>query len=119
MPMVIELVTIPASYTKHGYDYTLVEREDSVAIYEQARQGRVHAYEVVKIRLNKVRQAFGKTLPASERLPTDDDWGQFGKTYSTWGGSPSMRLEARRAAIAQMGVWVAEARQIPFKMTGA
>ena len=96
---------IPNNFRKNGYDYTLLERQGMIAVYEQHRDERTFAYEVVKIRLRPAREIGGKTLEASERLPSDEDWGTLGKTYTL---SQTTPIDARNAAKAQMRVWVAE-----------
>lgn len=106
---------IPNNFRKNGYDYRLLEREGNVAIYEQVKPNRVYAFEVVKIRSSKARSAFGHDFEAAERLPSDDDWGTLGKTYSCWEWSPSSHSDARRLAKAQMGVWVAEEAENALK----
>lgn len=106
------MIPAPISFRKNGYDYTQCERVGSVAIYEQSRQAKTYAYEVVKIRQRAARVIGDNTLEASERLPSDEDWGTLGKTYSLSQLSPS---DARSLAKAQMRVWVAEEENRPQK----
>ena len=99
---------IPNTFQKNGYDYTLLERQGNVAVYEQHRDERTFAYEVVKIRPRPAREFNGVKLEAAERLPSDEEWGTWGKTYTLSGSTPST---ARSLAKHQMGVWVAEEAQ--------
>lgn len=102
--------TIPTTFRKNGYDYTLLERVGNVAIYEQAKGNKLFAYEVVKIRVRKAGLQFGKVCPEAERLPADEEWGMYGKTYSLFGSQVSP-VDARNAAKEQMRVWVAAEQQ--------
>ncbi len=97
--------TIPQRYGKNGYTLNLVDRVDDVAIYEQSRGGKVFAFEVVKVRVRKAGLQFGREVPDMEFLPGNEEWGRYGKTYSV---SLCTVVDARRAAEAQMRVWVAE-----------
>jgi hypothetical protein len=99
---------IPQEYTKHGFTFKLLVRKGKAAIYEQWKAGRLWAYEVVKVRERSAREAMGVTFPASEYLPSDAEWGTSGKSYSVSG---TTCVAARKAAEAQMGVWVAPARR--------
>ncbi len=95
--------TIPKSYGKNGYQYTLADRVDNVAIYEQRKGGKLFAFEVVKVRVRKAGERFGKTYPDMEFLPGNEEWGQWGKTYTL---SLTTNSDARKAADAQMGILV-------------
>jgi hypothetical protein len=100
--------TIPSVYGKNGYAYNLLCRLKNVAIYEQKKKGKLFAYEVVKIRIRKGGVQFGKEAEAAEYLPSNEDWGTHGKTYSLSGQSS---VGSRMAALAQMQVWVKESLQ--------
>ena len=106
------MIPIPNTFRKNGYDYTLLERQGMIAVYEQHRDERTFAYEVVKIRHRPARMIVGMKLEASERLPSDEDWGTLGKTYTLSQSTPS---DARTAAKVQMRVWVAEEEQRALK----
>jgi hypothetical protein len=107
--------TIPQVYGKNGYAYNLLSRQGNVAIYEQRKGSRLFAYEVVKIRVNKASKFKGVEYPESERLPSDDDRGIYGKTFSCYGSSQAGEVAARMAAEAKMRVWVAEEAQRGLK----
>jgi len=101
---------IPQEYTKHGFTFKVLVRNGKAAIYEQWKAGRLWAYEVCRVRVVAAREMHGRSLPASERLPSDEDFGVHGKTYSTSGGR---HHSARKAAEAQMGIWCAPATPRP------
>jgi len=103
-----ELKAIPAKFRKNSYDYTLIAREDDVAIYDQGRKGKTYAFEVVKIGKRAAREVGGRQYPAQEKLPADSDWGLRGKTYSAYLYGA---MAARRLADDRMRVWVAEMAQ--------
>ena len=73
---------IPETYSKGGFNYTLIERKDNVAIYEQ-RKNAILQYEVVIIRKRKKDNDFAGTKSGDEYLPSTCEWGKFGWTYVT------------------------------------
>lgn len=93
---------IPNSYSKNGFDYTLVARVGRVAIYEQRKDNKLWAFEVCWVRERAAREFKGVVFPAGERLPSDAEWGLYGKTYSLAGRLP---VTARKAADAMAGAW--------------
>ena len=96
------MTPIPTEYTRHGFTFRQIAREGMAAVYEQWKHGRLCAYETVKIRQRNERQAMGVTFSAMEFLPSDGEWGRYGKTYSA---GNSACVAARKAAEAQMRVW--------------
>lgn len=103
------MAPIPDQYTKHGFTFTLIARRGMVAIYEQAKAGRVWAYEAVRIRRQRAKESMGVSWPAREFLPSDAEWGVYGKTYSVSG---TTGVAARKAAEAQVGIWAAPATPV-------
>lgn len=96
------MTPIPDTYSKNGYDFELVTRVGRVALYAQKRSGVLVAYEVCLIRSRDARMCFGKPVEAMEYLPSNEDWGVYGKTYSLSGRSD---MAARRAAEDQVEAW--------------
>ena len=58
-----------------GFDYRQIERVGDIAIYEQALQGRVLAYEVIRIRRHDGFTIRGKFMEPAEIYPRSDAWG--------------------------------------------
>ena len=96
------MTPIPDTYNKHGFAFKLIARSGMAAIYEQWKAGQLWAYEVVRIRTRKAREAMGVSWPAAEYLPSDADWGSYGKTVMASGGSC---VDARKRAEAIMTEW--------------
>ena len=75
--------TIPLLFTKPGFRYRLIERIADVAIYEQRFiSGGLAAYEVVRIRVREERRIGNSVIEAGEYLPSSEEWGRHGWTYS-------------------------------------
>lgn len=70
-------------FRKHGYDYSMVNRSDIAAIFQQSDAGKVIAFEVIKVRISKACHTFGKDYPEREIYPGDNEWGLYGWTYKT------------------------------------
>ena len=104
----MNMTPIPTTYNKHGYTFTLFRREGSVAVYEQTKNGKLYAFEVVKIRPGRPYTIRGVSYPAAELLPSDREWGAYGKTFSLFGG---MRGVAENLAMDQMAVWTLAEKQ--------
>lgn len=90
--------TIPETFGKNGYAYALVKRTPSAAIYSQTHNsGRILAYELHRVRTRDERKFGETTIKAGEYLPSTEEWGRFGWTYS--GNSAFEAAEARMMAI--------------------
>jgi hypothetical protein len=65
-------------YSKNGYHYKLVRRDDKKALYSQSYDNIMVGYEVFKIRIQRARfsQIIGTYIPAHERFPSDSDFGR-------------------------------------------
>ena len=75
------LQTIPETFRHEIYTHFLIARLGSVAMYAKTQshgKGVRWEYEVVLIRQRKAAMAFGKPQPASERMPGNGDFGEFG-----------------------------------------
>jgi len=74
--------TIPASFTKKGFNYQLVKREGDVAIYSQTwKEGTNTRYETVKIGRHNGYSMGGSYIEPSETYPGSSLWGISGWTY--------------------------------------
>lgn len=80
--MTEEIRKLPTTFRKHGYDFELVEREEKKAIYAQSYEGRILAFEVIKIRVRppQTNVFLGREDPAREVYPTSEQWGRQGWT---------------------------------------
>lgn len=74
---------LPTTYSKSGYDYTLLDRVADVAMFSQALAGRVIAYEVVVVQYHKATVIMGKPVPEREGVPSAEQWGSAGWTLRT------------------------------------
>ena len=73
------MIPIPRNFKRNGFSYTLVLKGKRSLIYSQYAYGKVIAYAVHKIRYNRKREINGRTLPASYRYPSAEDFG-----YRAW-----------------------------------
>ena len=75
--MIGEIKKLPITFRKHGYDYELVDREEKKAIYVQSYEGRVLAFEIIKITVRPERyiDLYGKFVGAHEEYPGSESWG--------------------------------------------
>ena len=62
---------------KNGFDYSLVIRNEKVAVYEQGYNKNLKYYEVFIVRIKPAIKFKGKDIPQREIFPSDGD---FGKT---------------------------------------
>lgn len=79
---------IPEHYRKDGFDYRLIRLDFAgryiVAMYQQAKEGHVVAYEVVRARYRKeTRTPYGVVYPGGFKLPNNERWGTDGWTYTS------------------------------------
>lgn len=73
------MMLVPRNFNRNGFRYTLVLKGNRSLIYSQYAYGKIIAYEVYKIRYNRKREINGRTLPASYRYPSAEDFG-----YKAW-----------------------------------
>lgn len=67
--------SMPKSFRKNGYDMVLIlDSWKTIGIYKQIKDGVVVAYEVIRFR----KRGDCMTLPSNE------DWGTYGWTYTTY-----------------------------------
>lgn len=75
--------TFKKSFRKNGLDYELLNRTERVALFELRidigkSTSSVCGYEVCKINFNKARTLWGKDLPESESVPSNEQFGYDG-----------------------------------------
>lgn len=72
---------LPEKYRKNGYDFTLVERTEDVAIYKQTDETSLIAYEVFEVMKYPERMIGETKIAATEASPSNEMWGSKGYTY--------------------------------------
>lgn len=72
---------LKTSYRKNDFDYTLIERNDHVAMFQQHRSGSHVAYEVGYIKIEpETTFPNGVTLPEREAFWGNEDFGRMAWT---------------------------------------
>lgn len=84
---------LPEKYSKYGYNFKLLKRNDKVAIYSQSthpdlpEDGKACDYEVIVIQRQKANTfKRGDTeiaVEAREMVPSTEEWGTKGWTLAT------------------------------------
>lgn len=73
--------TLETNFKKHGYEYELVKRNTVAAIFAQKSEGRVIAYETIRIKICPERIIKDRILEMGEYYPSSEKWGTDGFTY--------------------------------------
>ena len=68
----------PKEYNRHGYNYFLLRIIGNWAIYEQMKNGRLVAFEVICLLPYR-----GQYEHSPFRLPSDEEWGKYGFTFNS------------------------------------
>ena len=81
--------TLEKEIRKNGFDYKLVERNETCAIYEQINNddGEKYtvAFEVFKIKITKDATICGNQLIGGEVFPGNEDFGKTAFSFGTFG----------------------------------
>lgn len=80
------MIPLPKTFTKKGWDFEVVHRQGDIAMVRKSKQGLtrlIESWEVVKIQKHRERTVDGRVLAASESMPSDESWGNYGWTYLT------------------------------------
>lgn len=85
---------LKAHIRKNGFDYSLIERSDNVAIYAQMEGGRFIGFEVFEIKKLAAAVWKGRNYPAREKFPANSDFGKKAFSVRSLG-----RVLARAAAL--------------------
>ena len=72
---------LETNFKKNGFDYELVKRNNVSAIFAQKSEGRVIAYETIRIKIWPDRKLNNRTLECGEYYPSTGSWGTDGFTY--------------------------------------
>lgn len=71
---------LATQFRHDGFDFRQIAREGMVAIYEQSKNGRVMAFEVVRTRRREAFEIKGRKVEAAEFYPRSKEWGTHGWT---------------------------------------
>jgi hypothetical protein len=79
-----EMKPLATTFRKDGFDYRVIQKEAGIALLEQNKaHWSAPAYEVVIIQNRKAHTwPNGKSTEAHEAMPSSEDWGLYGFTYS-------------------------------------
>lgn len=77
--------TIPETYRRRTFEYKLIEREGSWAIYSQRHLENEEPtnFELCRVRYRDAHQTPRFAVEAGEYLPSDGEWGRHGFTFWT------------------------------------
>lgn len=77
--------TIPKTFKRSCFTYTRLYQEADVAVYQQNLIGsdKVTLYEVCIVRTRASDNEFTGTKAGDEYLPSPEEWGRYGWTYTT------------------------------------
>jgi hypothetical protein len=76
----------PERFSKNGYRFVLIKTDNKIAMYEQRSKDRpniISAYEIHKLRMWPKPSVSAKVKVEGVRLPSNEDWGTFGWTYTS------------------------------------
>jgi hypothetical protein len=74
---------IPSRFRKNGFDFKLLMREGDIGLLRKTKVGlKYESFEVVIIQRHETFIIKGKLIPAAEHLPSSEQWGVKGWTYS-------------------------------------
>lgn len=73
--------TLETNFKKNGFDYELVKRNNAAAIFAQKSEGKVIAYETIRIKIWQDRTLRNRILEGGEYYPPTGTWGTDGFTY--------------------------------------
>ena len=74
---------LPAVFRSGGFDFKLLARDGDIALFRKTKPRlRFESLEVVIIQRHETFEIEGKLIPAGEHLPSSEQWGIKGWTYS-------------------------------------
>ena len=79
------MIPLPDRFRKHGFNFTLISRLGDVALLaKQKDPDSARSFEVVIIqRMGARTWSDGQTTEAHEHLPSNEEWGTYGWSFST------------------------------------
>ena len=78
--------TLEDNFNKKGFNFSLLKREDDVAIYKKTLEDSeidAHTYEVIAIKRHNGYEIAGVKMPPAEMYPSDTQWGDWGHTCTS------------------------------------
>lgn len=77
------MITLETSFSYDGFVLTQVKREGKVALFEKTKAThKSPSYEVVVVQVSKAREVFGRAIAEHEIMPSSEEWGTNGWSYS-------------------------------------
>lgn len=71
-------------YSKNGYDFKIVQRQDNLVISSgKSRKHGSQNWEVVEIQSHNGLTIGGVSIPPSEFIPRNEQWGTKGWSFAT------------------------------------
>jgi hypothetical protein len=72
------------NYTKNGYDYTLVNRIEGIAIFHgKSKSSQAETWEVIAIQSHNGLTIAANDVPPAEYPPSNEQWGAKGWSFSS------------------------------------
>ncbi len=79
----IEHKPLKEYFSKYGFDYKMVKRTKKKAIFEQFKNNKIYAYELILISKHDGFHLGENYIEPSETYPCNNEWGVKGFTYKT------------------------------------
>lgn len=79
----IEHKPLKENFSKYSFDYKMVKRTKKKAIFEQSKNNKIYAYEVIVISKHDGFHLGENFIEPSETYPSNSEWGTKGFTFKT------------------------------------
>lgn len=96
--------TLNETFKREGWEYTLLKCNEFAALYSMTKTGNYYEYEVWKLRTHKKDNAFTGVKACDIKLPSTNDWGHYGWSYS--------RLDLAEQKFAQLTNEMTKTKQV-------
>ncbi len=100
------MIPLPKTFRQGGFDFRLLKRRGSVALFAKSKGGGRDHHELVIIQQRPAETIYGRQYPARETMPSSEDWG-------TYGWSPHNLAEAERRFAMLADQWAAKPKPEP------
>ena len=84
---------LATQFRHDGFDYRQITREGDAAIFAQSRNGRVRAFEVIRIRRHDGFEIAGRLVEPAEYYPRSGEWGAYGWTLPDLNSATAKQME--------------------------
>lgn len=74
--------TLPQQFRKNGFNHDVVERFENIVLIRKS-QGDWVGWEVARVFFAEAREIAGHAIEAGEHLPSSEQWGTYGFSYTT------------------------------------